>query len=197
MTGPTGWRGKFLAVGLLIAVALAVYGLVVEPVAITFVAHRDSIADSKQLLARYRALDASRADLAADIAEMKQRSSREGDYFEAATESLAGAEIQALLGTLFQRHGATQRSVQTLPSKTTGGFVRVNVRTQFTTERDGLHRLLHEIETRTPLMFVKNVDIRRKQNRRRRRNRDDDASQEAGTLDVRLNLYAYMRGPTL
>ena len=89
MTGPTGWRGKFLAVGLLIAVALAVYGLVVEPVAITFVAHRDSIADSKQLLARYRALDVSRADLAADIAEMKQRSSREGDYFEGATETLA------------------------------------------------------------------------------------------------------------
>lgn len=197
MSGPTGWRGKILAVALLIAVGMGAYELVMKPIALALIGQRESIADLKFDLARYRALDAERAGLAAHIAEMKQRESRHGDYIEAGSETLAGAKIQTLLGTFFERYGATQRSVQTLTSETADGNVRINVRTQFSVGTDGLYRLLHEVETRAPLLFVKSVDIRRKQNRRRRREQDTDAAQQAGVLDVRLDLYAYLREPAL
>lgn len=196
MSGPTGLRGKLLALGLLAAVGLAGYSLAIEPLYLEYVQLQQSIDQSQRLLAKYRKLEAARAGLEADIAEAKTRDARDGDYLSAASETLAGAEIQSRLKTLFESIGAEQRSVQTLASETADGLVRITVRTQFTAETGALYQLLHQLETEAPLLFVDNLDIRRKQNRRRRRRDDQQAQPDAaGPLDVRMDLYGYLRGP--
>lgn len=196
MSGPTGLRGKLLALGLLAVAGLAGYSLAIEPLYLEYVQLQQSIDQSQRLLAKYRKLETARAGLEADIAEAETRDARDGDYLSAASETLAGAEIQSRLKALFESVGAEQRSVQTLASETADGLVRVTVRTQFTAETGALYQLLHQLETEAPLLFVDNLDIRRKQNRRRRRRDDQQAQPDAaGPLDVRMDLYGYLRGP--
>jgi general secretion pathway protein M len=196
MTGPSGIRGKALALGLLVAAGLAVYSVAIEPLYLEYVQLQQSIDQSHRLLAKYRKLEGGRAGLEADIAEMKTRDSRDGDYLTAASETLAGAEIQGRLKTVFESVGAEQRSVQTLAPETADGLIRVTVRAQFTAESAALYQLLYQLETEAPLLFVDNLDIRRKQNRRRRRREAAEAQPDAaGPLDVRMDLYGYLRGP--
>ncbi len=196
MSGPTGVRGKLLALGLLVAAGLAGYSLVIEPLYFEYVRLQQSIDQSQRLLAKYRKLEAARAGLEADIAELKTRDLRDGDYLAAASETLAGAEIQSRVKALFERVGAEQRSVQSLAPEIVDGLVRVTVRTQFTAETDALYQLLYQLETEAPLLFVDNLDIRRKQSRRRRRREASQAQPDAaGALDVRMDLFGYLRGP--
>ena len=178
-------------------IALAVFSLAIEPLYLEYVQLEQSMDQSHRLLAKYRELEGARAGLEADIAELKSRDARDSDYLKASSETLAGAEIQSRLKTLFESVGAEQRSVQSLASETSEGFVRVTVRTQFTAESDALYQLLYQLETEAPLLFVDNLDIRRKQNRRRRRRQADPevSPDAAGPLDVRMDLYGYLRGP--
>lgn len=195
MNGPTGIRGKVLALGLLAAVGLAVYGTVIEPLYLEYENLQRATDQSNRLLAKYGKLEATRARLEADIAEMKTRDARDRDYLTAGSETLAGAEIQGHLKTLLERIGAQQRSVQTLAPEAVDGMLRVTVRTQFIVDTDALYVLLYELETETPLLFVESLDIRRQQNRRRARQRQEVEADAAGPLDVRLDLYGFMRAP--
>ena len=196
MSGPSGVRGKFLALGLLVAVGLAVYSLAIEPLYLEYVRLQQSIDQSHHLLDKYRKLEATRAGLEADIAVLKARDARDGDYLAASSETLAGAEIQSRLKALFESVGAEQRSVQTLTPETVDGLVRVTVRTQFMADTDALYQLLYQLETEAPLLFVDTLDVRRKQNRRRRRSEEPQAQLEAaGILDVRMDLHGFLRGP--
>lgn len=195
MTGPGGIRGKALALGLLAALALAGWSLVVEPLYQRFAALDDSIEDSRTELGRYQRLIAATAAWRAQLAELDARQAGSGDIIAAASDTLAAASLQQRLQASFDRHGAVARSVQALPAVADGELMAITVRAQFTAEGDALARILYELETGRPVLFVDSLDVRRKQSRRRRRNADpaEAGPEAAGPLDVRMDLIGYMR----
>ncbi len=196
MTGPTGWRGKMLAPALLAAALLAGHALVVEPLYERYAEYGDEIANSRRLLASYRRLAAAKPALEAQLAELEAREVRRSDYLEADSDILAAADLQSRLRGLFERFGAVQRSVQALPASEEDGLLKITVRAQFSAETEALARILYQLETGVPLLFVDSLDIRRKQSRRRRRNQQqEEAAQTAGRLDVRLDLTGFMPRP--
>jgi general secretion pathway protein M len=193
VTGPGGIRGKLLALGLLLALLLAGWGLVIEPLYERFAAHDDSIARSATLLDRYQRLIATAPLLRAQLAELDSRQAGSGDIIAATSGTLAAASLQQRLQAAFDRHGAVTRSVQALPAAAAGELMAITVRAQFTAEGEALARILYELETGRPVLFVDSLDIRRKQSRRRRRNADPAEAEVAGPLDVRMDLIGYMR----
>jgi general secretion pathway protein M len=198
VTGPGGIRGKLLALGLLAALLLAGWGVIVEPLYERFATHDDSIARSATLLESYQRLIAATPTLRAQLAELDTRQAGSGDIIAAASDTLAAASLQQRLQASFDRHGAVARSVQALPAVAAGELMAITVRAQFTAEGDALARILYELETGRPVLFVDSLDIRRKQSRRRRRNVDagEAEAEVAGPLDVRIDLIGYMRGDT-
>ena len=194
MTGPGGARGKALALALLAAALLAAWGLAVEPLIQSYVDQDERIAKAGNLLARYHSLTAATPALRAQLAELEARRQGRSDLLEAASDTLAAAGLQSRLQALFERHGAVQRSLQALPAVATGELLAITVRAQFTAEGEALARILYELETGRPVLFVDALDVRRKQSRRRRRNDAAEAGPEAaGPLDVRIDLVGYMR----
>ncbi len=197
MNGPSGIRGKALALALLIAVFVAGYGLVIEPLMSEYVRLQRSIDQSRHLLAKYRALEATREGLESDLATLRARKTRETEYLTAATASLAGAEIQNRLKDVLEDVGAEPRSVQTLQDGNDESGGRVRVRVQFTVRSESLNQVLYLLETEAPLLFVDNIDIRRKQDRRRQQRDDRVASlMTRDVLDVRMDLHGFMRAPS-
>jgi general secretion pathway protein M len=195
VTGPSGWRGKVLALALLVAALLAGYALVVEPLYARYAEYGGEIGNARRLLASYRRLAAAKPALEAQLAEIEAREVRRNDYLEAGSDVLAAADLQSRLRGLFERFGAIQRSVQALPASDEGELLKITVRAQFSAETEALARILYELETGEPLLFVDSLDIRRKQSRRRRRNQEEAEAQAAGPLDVRLDLVGFMPKP--
>jgi len=193
VTGPRGVRGKLVALALMAAALLAAYALVIEPVYLGYVRYGETIAGSERLLADYRRLGAARPGLEARLGELDRREGRRGDYLQAASDTLAAAALQGELRQLFERTGAVQRSVQALPATAVDGLVKIAVRAQFSAETEALAAILHELESGRPFLFVDDLDIRRQARRRRARDAETDEDTAAGTLDVRLDLYGYMR----
>jgi len=180
---------RLLALGLLVAVLAAGWSLVAEPVIRRFAEQRESIADARLLLARLERLGAARASLEQQRDELRQRLGALGGYLPGDSETLVAADLQSRIRARFEQQGATLRSLQIMPARSEGEFGQaVTVRAQIGVELPALQAIFYAIETETPYLFIDNLDIRRRAGRRR-------VEEEAGTgiLEVRFDVFGYMR----
>jgi general secretion pathway protein M len=118
---------------------------------------------------------------------LKQGQGSTVGFLASPNESLAAAELQSRLRSTVDAVHGDLRSVQILPARDEGLFRRVSVRGQISATLPALQRVLYQLETATPLLFLDNVDIRARPVRPGR------TSAEAPVLDVRFDLSAYMR----
>lgn len=87
-----------------------------------------------------------------------------GDGFRAllwpeSNPGLAAGTLQQRLKQIVEQHGGTVSSLQALPPAADGPLTRVGLRLQYTLAPEALGRLLHDLETRTPWLFVGDMDI--------------------------------------
>jgi general secretion pathway protein M len=77
-----------------------------------------------------------------------------------ATDAIAAAGLQARLGELAARSGATLASVETQPAAQVGAYRRIPLRLSVTAPWPGLVQLLSEIAQAAPRMTVDDLQIR-------------------------------------
>ncbi len=78
--------------------------------------------------------------------------------------------------------------MQPLPSRLDGGFRRITVRGQATLKIAGLQQAVYDLETTSPLLFLDNVEVTAHPDQS-----GHPGAAEAPGLDVRFDLYGYMR----
>lgn len=151
---PEGARGRWLALGLTLVVAAAMWTGVAQPLL-------DAHAEARERMER-RVLLAARLDrVAAELPALEAaREAREAagnapsQLIEAASDALAAAQLQSLVQDLAAQAGIRLQSLDILPAETVQGHRRVSLRLLFEAPWPQLVRLLDGLAgARPPLLF--------------------------------------------
>jgi len=179
MTLPTGNRGRWVALGLLVLVVALLYRLTLAPLWQRYRALAPAIAEQRDQLQRYQRL-AARAPRLQQQLKVLRDDARFNDYLlGGASSALAAAGLQQRLQGLAQEHDGRVLSTRVIQPQPDGDFEQVSINARLRIDLAGLQALLYGLETRPPYLFVRNLNVYR-QGRRQ----DDD-----GKLEVQLDIH--------
>lgn len=157
---------RFLAIALLVALVVLPYALVVRPLVTAYDDRRAQLAEQEELLRRYRALASNARPLKERMAEMRENVPDDPVYLSGGSESLVGADLQNRVKTVVESSGGRLASTQVLPASEDSGFRQITIRVRMTSDIDGLHKILHALETSRPYLFLDNIDVNAREGRR-------------------------------
>ena len=181
---------RILAVLLLLVAVGAVARLMALPIWTTFSDNRDAIAQTEDNIARYSRLSTRVEALRSIVDELEQADNLVRYVFSQESEPLAAAALQDRIKSVVTNSGGTLTSTQVLPTVAEQGFKRVIVNVRMAVSVDTLQRVLYGLENNLPYLLTDDVVIlSRGAGKRRRKATAVDA------LDVRFNLYGFMRDP--
>ncbi len=172
---------------LLLALAAVVRGLIL-PIWTTYLGNRDAIAQSEDNIARYSRLSTQIDALQSALGKLEKAGNLDRYVLVQESEPLAAAALQARMKSVATSSGGTLTSTQVLPTETEQGFKRVIVNVRMAVSTDALQRVLYELENNLPYLLTDDIVILSRGARKRRR-----TAQGVDLLDVRFNLYGYMR----
>ena len=184
------WVERAAAVSLLVAVIGLVVLVVLVPLFAYSARLSDEIDQDAALIGRLEKLAAARGTYEAQVATLEEQRTDSTVYLPGPSEGVAGAGLQQLFTTIVDDRGGTLRSTQSLPPESDdGGVERIAVRFVLEASVAELANMLADLESRTPYVFVGDLDVQTKENGR------DPAKKkiEQGLL-IRLDLYGYLEG---
>jgi general secretion pathway protein M len=150
---------RIAAIMLFLAMLSIAWSLMIAPVMTGIAEDYETIAESRQLLARYERVAAGLPKLEQRVMEIRTSDGLKG-LLVGTNPTLASAKLQTDVQQLTAAAGINLRTSQTLPPQDEGGFRRVGFRLELQTDAAGLLRLLYTIETATPSLFIDNLSIR-------------------------------------
>lgn len=181
---------RLLALGILAALLLLVFFGFVSPL---LDAYRQAGAASEQYRAALEHTRNTGSDLAglrAELARLKEHQASAVGFMQGSNPSLATADLQNRIKSSVEAARGELRSTQILPARDEGAFRRISIRGQIAVNMAALQRVFYDLESATPFLFLDNVEIRSRP-ARRSTSPDDDP-----VLEVRFDLYGYMRRTT-
>ncbi|GMQ76355.1 MAG: hypothetical protein BMS9Abin01_1629 [Gammaproteobacteria bacterium] len=179
---------RILALLLLLVCVAVVVRLLVVPIWSTYIGNRDAIARIEDSIARYSRLSAQVEALRSAVGELEQSDDLARFVLAQESEPLAAAALQERVKSVVTSSAGTLTSTQVLPTKPEQGFKRIIVNVRMAVSMDALQRVLYELENDLPYLLVDDIVILSRTARKRRR-----TTQAVDLLDVRFNLYGYMR----
>lgn len=144
---------KFLAVGLLAAVIAAFLTVIVNPLWERHSATLDRIEDQRALLGRLQSV-AARSDEVRQVEATRKAGGENGIFLAGDSDAIKIAGLQALLGELCQSKGVRLTSTRAVSPRERGGVVLLGIQAQVTASVEQLQKMLYELETRRPLLFI-------------------------------------------
>ena len=180
---------RFIAVALLVAAIALPWRLIVQPLLQSYDERAEALTAQRNLLARYRNLADSRAQLRARLQVIQTEPTSQAGYLTGESETLIAAELQNLVRTTIERNGGRLESTQILAPVSEGAFRRLTLRVRMSADTDGLFRILYDLESMLPYLFLDSLDIAS----RERRTRRSVSSPEGSALSVSYDIYGYMR----
>jgi general secretion pathway protein M len=180
---------RTLALAILVALLALGYFGVAQPVLDAYDETRIAIAQHRLVLEHIRESGRNLTELEAELARLKAHQASAVGFMQSANGSLAAADLQNRIKSSVEAAHGELRSTQILPARDEGAFRRISVRGQVAVSMPALQRLFYELESATPFLFLDNIEIHSRP--RRGVGPDDDP-----TLEVRFDLYGYMRRTT-
>jgi len=179
---------RILAVGLLLLAIAVIVRVLVVPIWAAYLNNRDTIAQLEDNIARYLRLSTRVQGLRVAAQELDESGDLDRYVLAQNSEPLAAAALQERVKSVVTSSGGTLTSTQVLPAASEPGFKRIIVNVRMAVSMAALQQVLYELETGLPYLLVDDlVILSRAANQRRRQGRVVDM------LDVRFNLYGYMR----
>jgi hypothetical protein len=148
---------RIVAWGLLANMCWAMAIFVAGPLLNQMNADRETIASSRELLDRYRRLEAALPLIQAQLNELRGRTDSGRYFFPPSSPALTVAEMQNAVQRLVSGSGVVMRSSKTLPAAVEKGFDRVGVDLEITASTAGLAFLLRAIAKSEPVILVDRV----------------------------------------
>lgn len=190
---PQADRGRWVALGLLVAILGVVYLLVFHlPFVAVHMEHNKRIDSLAEQLNRYRAAAAQRPELEQQLSRVR-RYQQTNDYFlRESTRGQAAAQLTNRLKQVVSAHARTENSCQVLSTQPQSTrepeqFERVTVEVRLRCDIEDLLPVLHDLENGVPLVFMDDVTIYQQRVRAR------GGGYRDVYLDVRFRMYGYLR----
>ncbi|HZB93795.1 MAG TPA: type II secretion system protein GspM [Stellaceae bacterium] len=184
---------RLVAVGLLLAVIFVALLWGALPL---WRSYSDAEASASQLEMALHKLDSARLDPAAleiELRNLKSKRAVAPGLLTGPSDALASAELQNRLKTATEAARGAFRSAQALPARDDGPYRRVGVRAQMSVKLGELVRILHELESSQPYLFIDRVGLR--VSTPFYPGKSAQAEGQEPDLDVTFDLYGYVRKP--
>ncbi len=188
-----GWGQRLAALSLLVLVGGGLSYLLVKEVLIArYHFYRTRLEQQEGRLEQLQRIASSREPIQRLIASIQQDRVAAAQYLPQSAPPLAAAELQQRVKAAVERAGGTLRSTQALPPAEEGNAIKVTVNATLTGDTESLQKILYEIESQTPLLFVDNLDVAARENRPRLTN-GRLANYSRVQLTVQLEVSGYLR----
>ncbi len=178
---------RMLALAILLGLVLLIAVFGVLPFADRARMTDEALEFNREMIARLSRSAAHPGSYDAQIDLLLARINDSGLYIRADTEPLAAAAVQEHLKRAVGLYGGELRSVQSLQSLAEENLTRIGLRVVMTGVLGPMIRVLHELETGEPYLFVDNLQIKSATRRRRR-----TPEQAVGRLSIRFDVYGYL-----
>ena len=184
---PARWLSRAGALGLLALGLGGLYALVLDPLFSGYRAGLEKLRQEQSRITRFAAIAANAEEVEAAADSVESRQAQSGIFIQGASDAQAAAALQNRINSVVSSAGGDLRSVQSLPPESSDddGVSRIGVQLQYIGTIRNLRRLLYELETGTPLLFVEKLEMR---GRLSRRSRQDDNLQVDPNFLVTLSL---------
>lgn len=156
-------QSRGLAIGLLILFLTIGVLLILIPINMLHRHYDQSLDSLVDYLGRYRHVVASHAEVQSALDQVEQKNGRQ-HFLRNTGVALAASEIQETVKNLIEANGGKLVSMQVVPFKDDGGYRRVTVNIQFTSNLPTLRKILYAIETVQPYLLLDNISIRSQAN---------------------------------
>lgn len=177
---PTGVRGRWVALGLLLIVLTLIYQLTLAPIWARYQGLAPAIAEQTEQVQRYQRL-AAQAPLLQTRLQALRTDTRFNDYLvPGASSALAAAAMQQRLQELAQTQQGRVLSTRVGKPQADADFEQITINARLQIDLAGLQALLYHLETQAPYLFVRNLHVYRQLGRR--------ADQATDQLDVQLDI---------
>jgi|GEM_PF-132095 len=183
-------RQRWMALGLLLAVMLVIFLLVIMPVFSMSSEYSDIRDDLMFRLQRYQRIIASKDTVLKNAEKIKKQYQQQGYFRSNETAALASADLQKFIKQAISAAGGQLTSTQSLPSKDEDAFTRITVKVRMTGTLETLRSVLYDIETATPVIIIQQLDIRPVRGRRNRKTRKIEPSNK---LNINFQAASFMR----
>ncbi|MGH6889942.1 MAG: type II secretion system protein GspM [Rhizomicrobium sp.] len=177
-----GRQGAFIAIG---TVFVLLATMVALPVAALFRGQAEDRKEALQELAAYRAQEAQRPALAAQLAALREGAKTVPGLLDASNAALAQAQLQSEMKDLIDKNGGSLLSAQLLPPTAVKGFDSVAIEYDMTVPLSNFSSLVYAVETHVPYYFVDSADFVMPPNWKPNPNRADPA------MEMRWTIHAY------
>jgi hypothetical protein len=178
---------RSLAVGILIVLIAALYFGVVQPLAESYLAEKQTMAQLEDAVAKYhRAAEELPARRARLEALARDQTSAAG-FLQGTNDTLMATQIQNRIKSLSDTARVDLRSSQVLPSANEGNLKRIAVREQLTGNISGILAVFHDLEAGgAPSLFLDNLSMRTRPVAVR-----PNAPAADEVIDVQFDVYGY------
>ena len=176
-----------------LALAVLILALVVIGLLVPWwnkIAYYDEAAEAAaDRIGRYQKLIRQQPAYRTALQQLRQEHEKQGYFLVGASQELAAAELQKKVKEVVGQAGGTLVSTHSA-SVSSGLLGKVQLKVRMKGDTGALSKVLYDLESQHPLLFVENLNIRsRKAVKGRRQNRVTTYS-----LDVSFDLTGYMPG---
>jgi general secretion pathway protein M len=185
-------RQRFVALALLVVVVGGVFWLIND---LLISRYRDYGAEIDRLQSRLQTLNrmlATRGDLEAKITQIRQDPSMNIYALKQASPTIAATDLQQRVKEAVESNGGELISTQILPVVEEEGFVQVIISIRMNGDTEIMQKVLHDLESEKPLIFIDNLQITARTVRQRRRSRDTPPETTV-QLTAQFDLAGYIR----
>ena len=180
---PTGHRGRFLALLLLLVVLGAVYLVVAAPLIELYQGRAAIVENKRMLVPRLKAAAAELPELRAQVADLRTTAGTRKVTLEGSSDSIASANLQNHIAEFATSVGVTIGSTESLPVETRGGYRRIGLRFTLNGPYEALLKFIAKLEAATPPLVLENLHIHGVLRR--------PGTPLAGALDAGLDVFGF------
>ncbi len=195
MTAATspGWGQRLGALALLLLVMAGAFYLLVDQILIArYRFYQERLEQQQGRLGQLERMAASREPIQQVIASIQQDRNISAQYLPQSAPPLAAAGLQQRVKAAVEAAGGTLHSTQALPPVEEGNAMKVGVNATVSGDTESLQKILYDLESQTPLLFVDNLDVSVREIRQRLPN-GRLASYSRVQLTVQFEVSGYLR----
>ena len=159
-TLPPGWRGRCLALSLLLVALAGLYVVAVAPLLDVYGDLAASVSARRTLVSKLHQISSELPELRNRLSRLRTPESSSSVMLHGTSDAVAAAELQGYIADLATNVGMSIGSTEILPSVVQGGYHRVGLRVLLSGSYESLLRFLGKLEAGTPPLVVDNLQIR-------------------------------------
>jgi general secretion pathway protein M len=184
---------SLLALGILVAVLLLFYVVIIMPVLEKRSAFHEKLDELQLQNTHFANLISQRGLIMEDLARLRQEQTSMPEFLEDKTEALAAADLQNKVKTIIESHDGNLISTQVLQRENSGTFPEIRISIHVSASLEKLRNVIYTLESGTPTLLIDNLNMQKRYTSMARRSGPMPGAEAVEDLiEARLEVIGYI-----